>query len=124
MSKVLATSRPLTPPRFTTCFTVSTALSMGRIGMALAEPRQPLVVDADHLDGGLGVVDPRGGAQDPVEHLGLHAVAVLVLQAELRVAQTVDALLAVLVEPGGGHAVGTVDLARDILAAGRAHPAR
>jgi hypothetical protein len=31
MSKVLATSG--TPPRFTTCFTVSTALSMGRLGM-------------------------------------------------------------------------------------------
>ncbi len=91
--------------------------------MTLAEPRQPFVVDAYHLDGGLGVVEPGGGAQDPVQRLGLHAVAVLVLQAELRVAQTVDALLAILVEAGGGHAIGAMDLPRDVLATGRAHAA-
>src|SRR5215470_7040268 len=86
MSKVLATSRPRTPPRFTTCFTVSTARSMG--------------------------------------WLGLHAVALLVLETELGIAQPVDALLAVFVEAGGGHAIGAVDLPRDVLSAGRAHAAR
>jgi hypothetical protein len=91
--------------------------------MALAESGQPLVVNAGHLDGGFRIVDPGRGAQDAVQHFGLHAVAVLVLKAEIGIAQTVDTFLAVLVEPGGGHAVGAVNLAGDVLATGRAHAA-
>ena len=48
-----------------------------------AEVGEPLVVDAHDLDGRLGVVQAAGGAEDAVEHLGLHAVAVLVLHAQV-----------------------------------------
>ena len=51
------------------------------VGVRVAEVGEPLVVDPHQLDGGLGVIQPPGGAEDPVEHLGLHAVALLVLQA-------------------------------------------
>ena len=131
MSSVLATSRPRTPPRLTTRLTSLTAASMGALGMQarpgealrvrLAEVGEPVVVDPDHLRRRLGIVHPRAGAEDAVEHLGLDAVAILVLEAQLRIAQAPDAALAVLVEAGGGHAVGAVDLAGHVLAAGRAH---
>src|SRR5439155_22907394 len=90
-------------------------------GVRRAEVGEPLVVDPHDLDGGLGVVHAAGGAEDAVEHLGLHAVAVLVLDAQIGIAESPDALLAVRVEPGFGHAVGAVDAARDVFAARRAH---
>ena len=92
-----------------------------RSGMRVGELGEEVVVDPDHLDGGLGVGHARARAEDAVEHLGLHAVAVLVLQAELRIAQPPDPALAVLVEPRRGHAVRAVDLPGHVLAAGRPH---
>ena len=91
------------------------------IGRAAAEIVQPVIVDAQHLEGGLGIVQPAARAQHAVQHLGLHAVAVLVLQAHRHVGQAANALLAVVVEAGRGHAVGAVDDARHVFAAGRAH---
>ncbi len=91
------------------------------IGRGAAEIVQPVVVDAQHLEGGLGIVEPAARAQHAVQHLGLHAVAVLVLQAHRHLGQPADALLAVVVETGRGHAVGTVDDARHVFAAGRPH---
>src|SRR5438874_116161 len=90
-------------------------------GLGLAEVGQPLVVDAHDFRGRLGIVEPAGGAQHAVEHFGLHAVAILVLHPQLGVGEPADALLAVVVEPGGGHAIGAMDLARYVLATGRAH---
>jgi hypothetical protein len=45
------------------------------VGMAVAEAGEPLVVDAKHLAGGIVVIDPAGGAENAVQHLGLDAVA-------------------------------------------------
>src|SRR5260370_16152521 len=56
-----------------------------------------------------------------MQDLGLHAVAVLVLQPHLRLGQPPDALLAVVIEAGRGHAVGAMDDARHVFAPGRAH---
>src|SRR5205823_5352561 len=69
-------------------------------GLGRAEVGQPLVVDAHHFHGGLGIVEPAAGAEHAVEDLGLHAVAVLVLHAQLGIGEAADALLAVVVEPG------------------------
>ena len=91
------------------------------LGRRLAEIVEPVVVDAQHLQRGLGIVQPAARAQHAVDHLGLHAVAVLVLEAELGFGEAADALLAVVVEAGRGHAVGAVDDARHVFAAGRAH---
>src|SRR5580704_18119794 len=91
------------------------------IGMGIAEIGEPLVVDARHLAGGFVVVDPAGGAENAVQYLGLDAVAVLVFDPQFGVRHATDALLAVLVDPLRGHAVGAMDLARLVEAAGRAH---
>src|SRR5262249_42544972 len=61
------------------------------VGVRAAEASEPLVVDSDELNGGPSVIQPTGGAQDSVEYLGLHAVAFLVLQAQLRVGEPSDA---------------------------------
>ena len=91
------------------------------VGRLLAEIMEPVVVDAQHLQRRLGIVQPAARAQHAVQDLGLHAVAVLVLQAHLGLGQAADALLAVVVEARGGHAVGAMDDARHVFAAGRAH---
>ena len=92
-----------------------------RSGMRLGEIGEEVVVDANDLDGGLGVGHARAGSEDAVEHLGLHAVAVLILQAQLRIAQPPDPALAVLVEARRGHAVRAVNLPGHVLAARRSH---
>src|SRR5438067_2738607 len=43
------------------------------VGIVIAEVLQPVVVDPEHLVRGLGIVEPRGGAEDAVDDLGLHA---------------------------------------------------
>src|SRR5262245_32864503 len=94
------------------------------VWMRRAEIRQPLVVDADHLDRGLRIIHPTGGAEDPVENLTLYAVAVLVLQAQLWIAQPANPTLPVLVQTGRRHPVGAVNSAGNVLAPCRAHAAR
>ena len=91
------------------------------VGRGTAEVVEPVVVDAQHLQRRLGIVQPAARAQHAVQDLGLHAVAVLVLQPELGLGEAADALLAVVVEAGRGHAVGAMDDARHVFAAGRAH---
>ena len=86
-----------------------------------AELHQPVVVDPEHLVGRLGVVEPRGRAEDAVDHLGVHAVAVEVLDAQVRIGHALDALLAVVVEAGAGHDVHAMVLARDVLGPRGAH---
>jgi hypothetical protein len=90
--------------------------------MRRAEIRQPLVVDAHDLHRRLGVIEPAAGAEHAVQHFGLHAITVLILDAQVGIGEPADAPPAVLVEPRGGHAIGAMDLAGDVLAAGRAHP--
>src|SRR5262249_41625656 len=68
------------------------------IGVVAAEVRHPRVVDAHHLVGGLDVLELRGGGEDAVDDLGVHAVAVHLLDAQMRIARPADPLLAVLVE--------------------------
>src|SRR3989441_979463 len=84
---------------------------------------QPLVVDPHGLDGGLRVAEPPGDAEDAVEDLGLNAVAILVAQAGIGMGEAPDAAFAVVVEPGGGHAVRAMDAPGHVLAARRAHAA-
>src|SRR5262249_55535389 len=91
------------------------------LGVRRAEPGKPFVVDAHHLDGGLGIVEAARGAEHAVEDLGLYAVAVLVLDPQVGFGQAADAALAVLVEPHRRHAVGAVDPARHVLTPGRTH---
>ena len=86
------------------------------LGMRRAEPGEPLVVDAGDLDRGLAVGEPSRHAEDPVEHLGLHAVAVLVQDPQLGLGEAADSFLAVVVEPGGGHPVRAIDASGHVLA--------
>ena len=78
-----------------------------------AEILQEIIVDAQHLVRGFAVVEPRGGAQDAVDDLGVDAVAVHVLDPQMRVAAAPDVALAVLVHAGLGHLVDPVVLPRD-----------
>src|SRR5262249_50369916 len=71
--------------------------------------------------GGLGIVHPSGGAENAVEDFRLHAVAVLIFQAQIGIAQPADPLLAVGVEPGRLHAIRAMDPARNVLAPRGAH---
>ena len=75
------------------------------VGMGIAEIGQPFVVDAGQFDGGFGVVQPLAGAQDAEQHLRLDSVPVLVLDPQVGIGQPADALLAVLIQSLGGHAV-------------------
>ena len=93
------------------------------IGIGAAEVREPRVVDPQHLVGGLAVLQLCGGREDAVDHLGVDAVAIHLLDAQMRVARAANALLAVLVESGGRHHVDAQLLARHVLRARRAHPA-
>ena len=90
-------------------------------GIVAAEIHEPVVVDAEHLRGRLVIAEARGRAENAVHHLGLDAVAVHVLGPERGVRDAADALLAVIVETGGGHDVHPVMLAGDIFLAGRPH---
>ena len=63
---------------------------MKRVGIVLAEVHQPVVVDAEHLVGRHRIVEPRRGAEDAEDHLGLHAVAIHVLGAQRRVGRVAD----------------------------------
>jgi len=85
--------------------------------MGGAEIGEPLVVDAQHLAGRLVVLEADRGTEDAVQHLGLHTVALLVLEPQFGIGHAADALLAVLVNPLRSHPVGAVDLARNVLPA-------
>ncbi len=75
------------------------------LGIVLAELDEPVVVDPEHLARRLVVAEPRRGPEDTEEHLGLDAVPVHVLDAQVRIAWAADPLLAVVVEPGRRHHV-------------------
>jgi hypothetical protein len=79
------------------------------VGIVAAEVLQPVVVDAQHLVRRILVVEPARRAQDAVDHLGIDAVAVEVLDAQVRVGDAADVLGAVLVEAGLGHHVDAMD---------------
>ena len=70
-----------------------------RSGCAAAEVGEPLVVDAHDLDGGLGIVEAAARAEHAVQHLGLHAVTVLILDPQVRIGEAADPSQAVVVEP-------------------------
>src|SRR5215471_8376265 len=75
------------------------------VGIVAAEVDQPVVVDAEHFARRLVIVQPRGRAQDAEDDLGLDAIAIHVLDAQLGRGGTGNTLLTVLVEPGRGHHV-------------------
>ena len=131
MSRVLATSRPRTPPRLTTRWTSLTAASMGALGCRPDRRSAPGASrrsrPASRCRSGSSPPPPRdrscacwtrGCRRAP--RPGRRAI--MILKSQLRIAQAPDAALAILVEPGGGHAVGAVDLAGNVLATGRAMP--
>jgi hypothetical protein len=91
------------------------------LGVRRAESGEPLVVDAQDLDGGLTIVQAAGGAQHTVEDLGLDAVTVLVLYSEVGIGQAADTAAAVFVQAGRGHAIGAMDLAGDVFPSRRTH---
>ena len=68
------------------------------VGVMAAEFLQPVVVDAQHLVRGFHVVELRGGAEDAVDDLGVDAVRLHVLEAQMRVAAAELALLGIGVE--------------------------
>src|SRR6185437_7224454 len=90
------------------------------VGIVAAEILQPIVIDPEHLRRRLVVLQLGGGAEDAEDHLGVHAVAVHVLGAEMRVADPADVLLAVGKEAGLGHDVDAAVLPRYQLGAARA----
>src|SRR5258707_6339303 len=87
-----------------------------------AELLQPVIVDAQHLVRRVAVVELRSGAENAVDDLGVDPVGLHVLEAQMRVATTVLALLGVLIEPVLGHDVDADILPRDVLRAARADP--
>jgi hypothetical protein len=93
------------------------------LGLLRTEIGEPVVVDAQHFAGRLVVVEAACRAEDAVQHLGLYAVALLILEAQIGVCQAPDFFLLRIVQPGRGHPVGTVDFARFVEPPGRAHPA-
>src|SRR2546425_1051991 len=62
--------------------------------------------------------------EDAVDDLGIDAVAVHLLDAQVRVARPANALLTVLVQAGRRHLVDPQLLARHVLRAGRTDAAR
>src|SRR5262249_4651198 len=94
------------------------AVAVGRAGqtdVALrivpAEVHEPVVVDSEHLPGGLVVTEPAGRAEDAEEDLGVDTVALHVGATAVGIGWPADALLAVLVETGRRHDVDTIVLA-------------
>src|SRR2546425_1739515 len=67
--------------------------------IALAEARRPVVVDLVHRLDQLAVLHAQADPQDPVHHLGVDPVEVLVLQAQVRRGR----VRAALVEPDLEH---------------------
>src|SRR2546425_12121722 len=67
--------------------------------IALAEVRRPVVVDLVHRLDQLAVLHAQADPQDPIHHLGVDAVEVLVLQAQVRRGR----VRATLVEPDLEH---------------------
>src|SRR5216684_6393615 len=68
----------------------------------------------------LVILDPRGNTQDAEDDLGVDAVLLHFLDAQMRVAGAALAALARLVEAGLGHLVDPVVLARNERRADRA----
>jgi hypothetical protein len=89
--------------------------------MGAAEICQPIVIYAQHLRGSFVVTESHTCAEDAIEDFSLNAVTILILQTQLRVGETSNALAAVVVQPGRCHAVGTMNLTRYIFAPGRSH---
>jgi hypothetical protein len=81
-----------------------------------------LIVDAQHLSRGIVILQPHARAENAIEHFRLHAVALLILEAQLRIGQAPNSFAAVVIEPGRSHSVGSMDLAWNIWAACRTHP--
>ena len=93
------------------------------VGILAAEIRHPRVVDAQHLVRGLDVLQLGRRREDAVNHLGVDAVAIHLLDTQVRIARPANPLLAVVVQPGRRHHVDAQLLARDVLGAGRANAA-
>jgi len=87
--------------------------------IVLAKLDEPIVVDPEHLTGRFVVSEPRRRPEDAEEHLGLDAVPVHVLDAQVRIARAADPLLAVVVEPGRRHHVHALILSGHVLRARR-----
>ncbi len=85
-----------------------------------AEVDDEVVVDAQHFRRGAGVLELRGGGEHAIDDLGVDAVPVEFLGAQVRVARAADAFDTGLIQPGLGHAVGAVLLAGLVFPAGRA----
>src|SRR6266849_5832877 len=94
------------------------------VGIVATELVHPRVIDAQHLVGSLSIVQLRRRGENAVDDLGVDAVAVHLLDAQMRVPRAANAFLAVLVEAGGRHHVDPELLARHVLRPRRAHPAR
>ena len=90
----------------------------GKADLALrvvtAEIDEPVIVDAQHLVRRLAVVEPRGSPEDAVDDLGVDAVAIHVLDPQMRVGRAANVLLSVLEEAELGHLVDAIVLAGDI----------
>ena len=84
------------------------------LGVVAAELFQPVVVDAQHLVRRLTIIEARGRSEDAVDDLGVDAVAIHILDPQMRVARAADVLLAVLEEAKLRHFVDPVVLAGDI----------
>ena len=93
------------------------------LGLLRTEIGEPVIVDTQHFAGCLVIVQAARRAENAVQHLGLYAVAPLIVEAQIGVCQAPDFLLLRIVQPGRGHAIGTVDFARFVEPPSRAHPA-
>ena len=85
------------------------------VRVVAAEILQPVIIDPEHLVRGLVVLHLGCGAEDAKDHLGVDAVAVHLLDAQMRVADALDVFLAVLEHAGLGHDVDALVLAGDQL---------
>src|SRR6266481_2736806 len=93
------------------------------IGIVAAEVVHEVVVDAQHLVRRLAILHFSAGSKDAVNDLGIDAVAVELLDPQMRVAGAAVALFdEVVVEAGFVHLVDAQLLAGDVLGADRADP--
>src|ERR1700730_1942505 len=88
--------------------------------MVAAEVAGEVLLDAQHLRRGAGVLQLRGGGEHAVDYLGVDAILVELLGAQVRVPRAADAVETGLIQSGLRHAVGAVLLAGLVFSACRA----
>ena len=82
------------------------------IRIVAAEIHQPVIINTEHLNRCFRVLHLRGGTKNAENDFRINAVALHLLEAQMRVRGALNALLTVGEHAGLGHLVDTLVLAR------------